>query len=274
MKKFRRAVNQKLVLLGAAALFSLSGVRAEPRFPCRVDDSYSGPRQEAFQKLRFAIPGLAQADQVEVSSKMGLDYRDGFRYPLTIGFTDSPLPMGEYALAYVHLYQYGTEIRQEMNINLEAYAQSSFDFEKVFAHEMSHAILADALGKEAFGKLPTWLIEGLALWVAGQGEELARAEAHRYPAFAERVLVRDLTQPASAAMYPQYFLAVEYIEKTKGAAAIQNLVHDLAGGKTFPEALAYNVEGWEDFQKNVRDFSTRYIQSLGPGEYGKKERPY
>jgi len=265
-----------LVISGAATLLALPQTsRSETRVPCVVDDTYQGPHADAFQALRFMIPGLADATQIQVSSKMGLDYTEGFRYPLTIGFVDESLAGGEYALAYVREIENGAEIRQRMNINLEAYARDTFNFEKIFTHEMSHAIFADAVGIDTFRKLPVWLIEGLALWVADQGEALTRAEAHRYPAYAEKILVADLEQPRQARLYPQYFLAIAYIEKTKGAGALQNLVRDLAAGKPYREALADDVgEDWGTFQKNVRNFSIAYIRDLGTGSPLDKEQPY
>jgi hypothetical protein len=278
LKKFRGAVNRKMtaaVLVSFMLLSSQPGQAGETRTPCQLDDSYDGPHQDAFQKLRFYIPNTINTTQIELASDMGLDYREGFRYPFTIGFVDEPVSGSEYALAYVQLSQGDLGFRQRMNINLEAYSQLPFNFDKVFRHEMSHAILSDAVGGDAFGKLPVWLIEGLAVWVAGQGEQLTRAQAHRYPAYAEKALVSGLEGPRRAGLYPQYFLAIEYIAKTKGIGALQNLLHDLVNERPLREALAYNLgEDWETFQNNVRNFSVQYIRNLGTGSPFEREQPY
>jgi len=305
LKKFRGAVNRKLlssprkrgsrcgftltpafagagsagmmtaVLASVMILSSRPGQAGETRTACQLDESYNGPHQEAFQKLRFYIPNLLSTTQLELASDMGLDYQEGFRYPFTIGFVDEPLSGSEYALAYVQLSRGDGGFRQRMNINLEAYSRRPFNFDKVFRHEMSHAILSDAVGGDVFAKLPVWLIEGLAIWVAEQGEQLTRAEAHRYPAYAEKILVSDLEGPRRANLYPQYFLAIEYIVKTKGVGSLQNLLHDLVNERPLREAMAYNLgEDWETFQKNVRDFSIQYIRNLGTGSPLEREQPY
>jgi len=280
LNKFRGTVNHKFstfILLGLSSLFLFysQAVSQETRTPWKLDDSYNGPHPETFQKLRFYIPGLVNTVQLEIASKMGLDYQEGFRYPFTIGFVEEPPQKGEYALAYVRLFDDGSGFRQRLNINLDAYDRAPFDFDKVFFHEMSHVVLSDALGSDAFAKLPAWLIEGTALWVANQGEQLTRAEAHRYPGAAESILLSDLEAPRQAKLYPQYYLAIEYIVETKGIGALQNLIRDLVKGQPYREALAYDLgESWEAFQKNVRDFSARTIQSLGTGSPFEKERAY
>lgn len=267
---------QKSLLLTLTLLsFSLAAQADPPRHPWQLDESYNGSHREAFEKLRFQIQNLVATGQLELASRMGLDYREGFRYPLTVGFVDEGPSRSEYALAYVKLWVDESGIHQRLNINLDAYERFPFNFEKVFYHEMSHVVLSDAVGADAFTKFPVWFIEGTALWVAGQGEQLTRAEAHRYPGYAEHVLVADLEGPRQALLYPQYFLAVEYIVQTKGVAALQNMTRDLVNGKPYEESLVYNLgENWSTFQKNVRDFSARTIYNLGTGNPFEKERPY
>jgi len=270
---FEKTVTTRRFLL---ALILATPVLAENhRQAWKLDESYDGPHQEAFQKLRFYIPGLVSTAQLEMASQMGLDYRDGFHYPLTIGFVEEPAMGSEYELAYVRLSADDSGISQRLNINLDAYSRLDFNFDKVFYHEMSHIVLSDAVGAEAFTKLPVWLVEGLAVWVADQGEQLTRAEAHRYPGYADRILILDLNSPRQGNAYPQYFMAIQYIVESKGVTALQNFVHDLVQTRPLKEAMMYNLgEDWPTFQKKVREFSIRYIKNMGTGDLFQKENPY
>jgi len=245
------------------------------RRPYTLNETYGGPHEQAFLDLRHRIPGLMQAAQVEMAAAMGLRYERGFRYPLQVGFVDEGAKGAEHALAFVKLYQGSTGIRQELWVNLSAYAANAFDFEKVFLHEMNHVILSDALGANVFSRVPIWFVEGVALYVAKQGEQLTRAEAHRYPGYASRMLVGSLETPRHATFYPQYYLALRYITEKSGEAILPLLIQDLVAKRSIQDAIQNHLrEDWSTFQQHVREFSTEYLDALGTGNPFRSERAY
>ena len=72
---------------------------------------------------------LMRQTALQMSVRLGLQYEEGWAYPLVVGFVDGAPRGAESALAYVQL---GTSeeagIRQDLKINLTAYERENFNF--------------------------------------------------------------------------------------------------------------------------------------------------
>ncbi len=252
----------RIILLALFFNFFLPLHSAESRrIPWALDEVYSGSYQETFQKLRNEIQFLLRQTVIDVVGQIGLNYQEGWRYPLVVGFLDNAPPGAEFALAYVQLGMEGGEIRQDLRINLSQYEKEHFDFEKVLAHEITHAMLNDAMGAEASTVLPLWFHEGLAVYAANQGEQMLKSYVYHYG----NSFLNGLDHYASAADYAENYLAFKYIHKKHGSNALHNFVFEVVKRKgDIPNALEYTCfEKWEDFLKNVMEFSESEIREIG-----------
>jgi hypothetical protein len=242
-----------------------------------MDETYNGPHQAAFQQIRTTIPNLMRQTCIDISVRTGMDFQEGWQYPLVVGFVDGT-PMGmENILAYVQLGK--TEdgaFAQRLNINLEAYERETFSLEKVFAHELVHAMMNDAIGGEAARYLPTWFQEGLAVFGADQGEKMVKAYAHRTYGMGEGTLINGLEGPHGALDYAEDYLAMKYIYEKIGSNAFHNFIKDVINKKgNISSALEYTCFlKWDEFQQKVKEYSKEQIKNFGPPERGESQKPY
>src|SRR5689334_4921298 len=193
-----------------------------------MDEFYNGSHQESFQKLRYSLPNLVRQTMINMAVRLGLDFQDGWRYPLAIGFEDGS-PMGvENVLAYTQLLSTDDgRFMQRLNINLEAYDKEQFDLEKVFAHELVHAMVNDEIGGEAAKDLPIWFHEGLAVFGADQGETMVKTYAHQYFGMGPDYIINGLEGPHGALDYAEDYLAFKYLNEKVGSNALHNFVREV-----------------------------------------------
>ena len=225
---------------------------------------YAGPYQTEFAAQFDRVRLLVRQAQLEVSSRLGLlQYQEGFRYPLTIRFDDGAPAGLENALAYVRFGRRGQGFEQELVVNLDELAARPSDFDSVFYHEMTHAVMNDAVGEEASYRIPRWLQEGLAVFVSGDGDLRVQMAGDRLPKSLARTLVFKLDGPVYGNAYPQYYLAVKYLLDKHSINAVQGVVRELIEGKPLTEAIQ-NATGlsWEQYKQNVSAYSLRIFQDL------------
>ncbi len=222
------------------------------------------------------VPILMRQTLIDIAGKTGLNFQDGWSFPMTVGFTDE-VPWGsESVLAYVQLMRTPAGMEQELRINLKAYGDRNFDFEKVFAHELTHAMLNDALAGTASTVMPVWFHEGLAVYAAGQGEQMLRSYVYANSGFAAERLLNGLDGPHGALDYAEDYLAFEYIHSRYGINGVHAFVREVINRKgDILTALDYSLhESWEDFNAHIKEFGREKIKEIGPAKRGQHERPY
>ena len=237
----------------------LSG-STEPRFTASLQTSYSGSHQDLFTQQQERVRLLIHQAQLEISSQLGLlQYQEGFRCPLTVRFDDTPAPGVEHALAYVRLIPTVHGAAQELVINLDVMANNTEDFDGIFYHEMTHAVLNDAVVVEYKRQLPSWVQEGLAVYIAGDGNEWVSHTAKRYRKSQAHALVRDLEEPVLD--YPRDYLAFKYLYEKHGINSLQAFVRDLTQGKLPQDAIEDSTGlTWEAFRQNLKEYSLAAYQ--------------
>lgn len=248
----------------------------EARQPHVYDETYGGEHPAVFQSLRYQVPILVRQTLIELSGRLGLNYQDGWRYPLTIGFVDGGPAGAENVLAFVAYGTDGRGFRQMLGINLDAYSRTSFNFEKVFAHELVHAMLNDALGAEAAGVVPVWFHEGLAVYGADQGEQMLRSYIEMHPSHPEKALLNGLDGPHGALDYAEDYLAFRYIYSAFGNNGLHNFVREVArnqGDVAAAMRTTCNTD-WDSFQKDARAWAEKEIERIQAALRGTAGRPY
>jgi hypothetical protein len=231
----------------------------------KIDDSYSGGSDAAFQKLRWTVPNLMRQTMIDVAVRLGLDFRDGWQNPMTVAFQDGSPSGTENVLAYTALFSNKEgKAEQALVVNVQAYQQESFNFDKVLAHELIHAMINDAVGAEAAQSLPTWLHEGLAVYGADQGEQMMRAYVQRVDNPSADMFLNGLEGPHTAMDYLEDYLAIKYIHDRHGVNSLHNFVGEVIRRKgDIKGAIQYTCfEDWDAFQANARTFSENQINDV------------
>lgn len=278
--KFRSFLKSGLFLACLVSATTWPGnaeTKEQPsRHPVTVDEEYRGPHQELFTRLKWEVPILLRQTTIDLSVKLGIPFRDDWRYPLIIRFVDTA-PFGiENALAYVEPARSEDQLVQLLNINLSAYEREKFNFPKVLAHELVHAMIIDAVEIEHSRELPLWLHEGLAVFGADQGETMVRSYVYQFTGFAESKLLNGLPGPHGALDYAEDYLAIKYLHDKLGVNALHAFVREVIKRQgDIPGALdATCFMTWQEFQEKAMAFAKEEIQRIGPAIWGKQERPY
>ncbi len=232
------------------------------RYQAALVKDYNGRHPEEYTAQFDRVRLLVRQAQVEASARLGLiQYKEGFQYPLFIRFDDGAPPGVESALAYVQLMENKGAFAQQLVVNLDATATSPMDFDKIFYHEMTHAVLNDAVGGEATVKIPHWVQEGLAQYVSEEGKSRVIEEAQMVKKSQAHYLLADLEGPYTGQAYPQYYLAIEYLYEKHTVNAVQALVRNLILGKSTVDAIEDSTGlNWVKFQDEVRDYSLKVFQ--------------
>ena len=245
---------------------------AQDRVPYVIDETYDGSHRATFDRLRWQVPNLLRQTLIDLSVRLGLNFQDDWSVPLIIRFADGAPRGAESALAYVRMMpEAGGAYRQVLGINLAAYERESFDFEKVLAHELVHAMLNDALGTDA-REIPVWLHEGLAVYGADQGDQMVASYVHRFKKAGVNVnFLNGLDGPHGALDYMEDYLAIQYLRERHGINSLHNFMREVVRRKgDVPGAIeAACFEDFETFQRNAREFAAERIFSEGRTHRGR-----
>lgn len=260
------ALSLILALLNSSNLFLSSLHCAEiKRLEWSMDEPYNGRFPESFNKLRWEVPNIIRQTTIDIAVRLGLDFREGWSCPMVVRFVDSAPTGVENVLAYV---QFSVDeegrFQQSLNVNLTAYEREAFNFNQVFAHEIVHAMVNDALGPEGMHSLPVWFHEGLAVYGAGNGDAVVDTYVMRYANDRDDFILNGLEGPHGALDYAEDYLAVKYIYERHGVNSLHNFVREIVRRKgDIPGALDYTCfENWSDFQKNVRTYALEKITRI------------
>ncbi len=256
------------ILPGLIGILLVSGSLSAARIPAVIDTAYDGTHQDSYRTQYDRVRLLTRQAQLEISARLGLiQYREGFQYPLTIRFEDDAPAGLENALAYVRLSEGKNGFSQELVINVGFSGHSNMNFDRIFYHEMTHATLNDAVGGNAATRIAPWLQEGLALWVSGEGPGRVSAAAQTVKRSEAGVLLYDLRERTSGNAYPQYYLAVQYLQD-KHSNSIEAIVRSLIAGKSMAYAMEDATGLTADrFFENVRAYSLEKFQDKALPDY-------
>ncbi|MCG3203572.1 MAG: hypothetical protein KCHDKBKB_00242 [Elusimicrobia bacterium] len=234
------------------------------RIAWEFDETYQGPYQNSFNKLRNEVPILMRQTMIDLAVRCGLSFYEGWQIPLVVRFSDQA-PFGvESILAYVQMQTNARgEVRQELVINLKAYETENFNFDKVFAHELVHAMLNDSLGVASV-QLPVWFHEGLAVYGANQGENLKLATVGQMDNATVSTFINGLEGAHGALDYLEDYLAFKYIHDKHGINSLHNFIREIISRKgDIPGALEYTcLEDWNTFLKEAKTFAEKEVAEM------------
>jgi hypothetical protein len=237
------------------------------RFSASFHTSYQGTHPDLFAQEQDRVRILIRQAQLEISSQLGLlQYQEGFRCPLTVRFDDTPAPGVEHALAYVHIVPTVNGFGQELVVNLDVMTKYPDNFDQVFYHEMTHAVLNDAVVSQYRRALPSWVQEGLAVYIAGDGDARVKALAQHVRKSQAHVLVRDLEEPVLD--YARNYLAFKYLYEKHGINSLQAFVRDLTDGKLPKDAIEDSTGmSWDAFRQDLQAYSLQVYQENARSDF-------
>jgi peptidase MA superfamily protein/tetratricopeptide repeat protein len=141
-----------------------------------------------------------------------------------------------------------------IRVPVQGALQNSTEFERVLAHEFTHALIQSLAARG----VPTWLHEGLA--DCFDGSDYRRKEQQVQTADARLPLGRledsfeSLTSKDASLAYAQSAVAVHTLLNDVGAPAIVSLLTDIGRGVPFATAFErHMVMSYADFQKKLQE---------------------
>ncbi len=162
-------------------------------------------------------------------------------------------------------HRVGAEEFQHVDLYTEYFVSGDADLQTVVTHELVHAVMRERLGQTRYERLPLWLREGLAVYVADEGER----HLHRTLLACEKVgaLVVGLAQTTRTVhLYPYAWLAVEYLVSKGGPTTLPRLMKGLLDDRNGKRLLGrIHGEGYAAFERGVRKHATARIRAAAAG---------
>lgn len=136
-------------------------------------------------------------------------------------------------------------------------------------HELAHLVVGQ-FGRSCIGgHRPTWLEEGLAMYVEGEPSEQTLTDLETGIQDDSFAPLRSLNGPfpshdsAASMAYSQSYSVVKFLLENKGQQALQDLILSLAQGTSYDEALlaiyGFNVDGLENAWRTSLGLPPRQI---------------
>jgi len=246
-----------------------------------IDNHYSGGYMDAFPQELSVIQTYVTAAQSGVASKIGLQFGQGFHHPVMIRFEDGAPRINENPYFYIRTQGMGEAFRQDLVVNVEAYAKptsiSEHNFSNLrssFWYGMSQLMLNDLAAGDPDKALPTWLQEGLSVYASGSGEALLKEVVRRMPKSRVKELTGGLNSPdpyLTPDELARYFLAVDFIA-SKGVLQtfVTNMIREPSAADAVRGAFGYD---WPDFETNVQNYSIQQLAGYAPTDEELKNHP-
>lgn len=227
-----------------------------------VERAYAGRYADdpAYKVLLATAPALRSQALAEVQWRLGLPQREEKR--IVIRFADTGVLPGTGARTRTR-YLNGRK-SQVVTFLVEPILSGQAPFERTLLHELCHAVMRQQMGGH-YAKVPPWVREGVAVWVAGQLEEKTdQAIAAKLAAGQDPLtLINGLESKAHGLDdYPEDALFFRYLEETYGTERVVEVIQRLFEGARVRDALE-RVTGlsWEVLQVRARAFSLQYLSA-------------
>lgn len=141
-----------------------------------------------------------------------------------------------------------------IRIPVQGALQNSAEFERVLAHEFTHALVQSVVARG----VPTWLHEGLADCFDGSDirkkEQLVRQSETKLPLSRLEGSFEGLTSRDASLAYAESAVAVHLLLDNVGPPAVVSLLTDLGRSVPFAEAFERNLlMSYADFQKKMME---------------------
>jgi hypothetical protein len=142
-----------------------------------------------------------------------------------------------------------------IRVPVQGALQNTAEFERVLAHEFTHALIQSVAARG----VPTWLHEGLADCFDGSDvrkkqQQLRQAET-RMPLARLEGSFEGLTANEASLAYAESAVAVHRLLEDAGAPAMANLLTDIGRGMPLAEAFERNMlTSYAEFQKKYSEF--------------------
>jgi len=142
-----------------------------------------------------------------------------------------------------------------IRVPVQGALQNRAEFERVLAHEFTHALIQSVAARG----VPTWLHEGLADCFDGSDirkkEQQVRQADRRVPLSRLEGSFEALTDKEASLAYAASAVAVHQLLEDPGPLAVANLLTDLGRGVPFNEAFERNMlVSYAEFQKKQSEF--------------------
>ena len=233
--------------------------------PAKIIPEYSGGYPDDYPQELNRIQSFVLADQSDIATTLGLQYGQGFLHPVTIRFEDGAPAISENPFFYVQTQVSNDGFGQELVCNVEGFAKRRSDpaykdesLRSGFRYALAELMLNDLAGSDTNKALPLWVQEGLAVFAAGDGDDLVEDVAEHTRRAQASELVEDLNRPGpylTHRAWANYYLAVKYVAE---AGALQAFVREMTSGTSAANTVRQVLgQEWPTFVANVRGFSAK-----------------
>lgn len=231
-----------------------------------IDTSYDGRYRglPIFEKILADLPFVYQEAMGKINRSLGIPIPE--RLNIVVIFSDHLTHNGMRLRGKRRSVEGSNgEIIHYLYLDLEFLTNGQATLLEEVTHEMTHAVMAEALGLPSYDSLPMWIKEGTAVHAADQG--LARIKA----LLRRGVNLAQLTEedegddgnPIALEKYVENYLKVKFLIQTFGVPALQDFLNRLLKSGEWKRELAVSFGGLTEDTMNyyARDFIAKSLIS-------------
>jgi hypothetical protein len=215
-----------------------------------------------FEEIRTRLPALRKAALERIGEVLGRPPPESF----LIRFADAGSDRSGNA-AQTRIELSGGEVHQVLILKTEYLVLDAHDLSRTLVHELYHCLQRELLGEEHF-RVPKWVREGSAIFVAGQADERIRllaAQAGRRRDLADPLgfLVDGLDGRHTSDDYAEDVAAFEWVEEKWGRERLLAFLRKLLETSDVDAAIEETLEVPPlAFREQARAWTLRRLEPL------------
>lgn len=224
-----------------------------------IDTSYSGKfrNTSSFAKILADLPFVYQESFQRIEKSLGIPPRE--QMYVVVVFSDCLMYKGFRLRGKRQSIRTANKtVVHYIHLDLDFLHNGQATLLEEMTHEMTHAVMADAMGLKEYDSLPMWIKEGTAVHTADQG--LARIKALTRRGFDINAIGGEDENidgnPISLEKYVENYLKIRFLLKTFGSSALHRFVKRLMKSADVHQELAscFNGLNEETMNQYAHDF--------------------
>jgi TolA-binding protein len=229
----------------------------------RADSKYA--QTAWFQEFAGRLVGVRRAAVTKINRLTGLAYED--RYTIVLRFLDQN---EEGARKFKNLHAQRVTVRrgggevQLIRFFMEYFKNGQADLPKKVIHEMVHGVMRESMSRTEYLRIPKWVREGTAVYLAGQEEARIRHILSLYAEGNPFSVVKDLGARHSSVDYARDALLFHYMVKRYGHDKFRSFMNLLVRKKLAPPVAIEKALGipFARFRKEGLAFAIDAVSRL------------
>ncbi|MCK5334384.1 MAG: hypothetical protein KAJ24_07725, partial [Candidatus Aenigmarchaeota archaeon] len=218
-------------------------------------------KADELDELRMKLPSMRAKAFKTIRDTLGTEFKDN--KTIRFVFTDA-LNIKYNKYKNYHAIRLSQGKAQKIVFFMEYYFIGQYVMQKKITHELAHAVMRSKMTTQNYKRVPKWVREGFAVFIADQGEARLNYLCANY---SEKLslLVRGLDNSTGQFdEYGEFYLVFKYIKVKYGKQSIGKFIREVITQRGNYEKALKTVTGlgWDVFKKRAKKYAQAEIRKI------------